>query len=133
MKFRALVLLLISLWIPSTMAAIDKKEEYVAYIELKAFTANFGNSQELHFVKCEITIQVGSLETELLIENHKDAIRNDILFLLMGQSVESMMEPIAQKILSKKAILLIKQRLVDEEGDVDILISDLFFVSFVAQ
>ena len=115
------------------MAAIDKKEEYVAYIELKAFTANFGNSQELHFVKCEITIQVGSLETELLIENHKDAIRNDILFLLMGQSVESMMEPTAQKILSKKAILLIKQRLVDEEGDVDILISDLFFVSFVAQ
>jgi len=115
------------------MAADDKKEEYVGYIELKPFTANFGNSQELHFVKCEITIQVGSTETEIWIGNHKDAIRNDILFLLMEQSVESMMDPVAQRILSKKAILLVKQRLVDEEGDVDILISDLFFVSFVAQ
>ena len=46
----------------------------------------------------------------------------------------SLVQP-AQKALSKKAILLVKQRLAEEEDDPEIAdaVTDLFFVSFVAQ
>ena len=129
MLVRSFLVLLLSLWIPFAAASDD--EEYVGYVELKPFVANFGQSTQLHFVKCEITIQSGSAETQLALEDHIYAIRNDILFLLMAQSEESMSSVAAQKILAKKAILLVKQRLLEEEGEE--MVTDLFFVSFVAQ
>jgi flagellar FliL protein len=129
-----MLLLLLSLWTAFSFAADEEVEDYVGYIELKPFVANFGGTAELHFIKCEITIQVGSNATELAVDLHKDAIRNDILFLLMSQSVESMTEPFVQKVLAKKATLLVKQRLADEEGEEEeMVLNDLFFVSFVAQ
>jgi len=130
MLVRSFLVLLLSLWIPFAVASGDD-EDYVGYVELKPFVANFGESTQLHFVKCEITIQSGSEATQLALEDHIYAIRNDILFLLMAQSEESMSSVAAQKILAKKAILLVKQRLLEEEGEE--MVTDLFFVSFVAQ
>jgi flagellar FliL protein len=137
MYLRACLFLLLSLWIPVAAAEGENdeaKEEYVGYVELKPFVANYGESTELHFVKCEITIQAGSIETEQALGDHLSAIRNDILYLLMAQSEESMSSVSAQKILAKKAILLVKQRLADEEDSEEAAkVTDLFFVSFVAQ
>ncbi len=135
MLLRSFLIFLLSVWLPFAMAEGEEIEEYVGYVELKPFVANFGETSELNFVKCEITIQVGVSATELAIVQHKAAIRNDILFLLMAQSEESMGSVSAQKILAKKAILLVKQRLADEIDDEEIAagVTDLFFVSFVAQ
>ncbi|EPJ43709.1 MAG: hypothetical protein OFPII_39990 [Osedax symbiont Rs1] len=134
MWLKSVLILLLSCWIPLLMAEGEEEvEDYVGYVELKPFVANFGGTTELHFVKCEITIQAGSLATEQALGDHIDAIRNDILFLLMAQSEESMSSISAQKILAKKAILLVKQRLVEEVGEEAGDVDDLFFVSFVAQ
>ena len=137
MYLKACLFLLLSLWIPVAAAEGENdevQEEYVGYVELKPFVANYGQSTELHFVKCEITIQAGSIETEQALGDHLSAIRNDILYLLMAQSEESMSSVSAQKILAKKAILLVKQRLADEEDSEEAAkVTDLFFVSFVAQ
>jgi len=134
MYWKAVLICLLSLWVPFAAAEGEEaQEEYVGYIELKSFVANFGESTELHFVKCEITIQAGSAETEQALGDHRDAIRNDILYLLMAQSQESMSSVSAQKILAQKAILLVKQRLADEVGEEATNVTDLFFVSFVAQ
>jgi len=134
MYWKAVLICLLSLWVPFAAAEGEEaQEEYVGYIELKSFVANFGESTELHFVKCEITIQAGSAETEQALGDHRDAIRNDILYLLMAQSQESMSSVSAQKILAQKAILLVKQRLADEAGEEATNVTDLFFVSFVAQ
>lgn len=135
MLFKALAVILLSIWIPFSMAAeeTDDDKEYVGYVELKPFVANFGETSRLHFVKCEITIQAGSSATEQAIGDHIAGIRNDILFLLMSQSEESMSSVSAQKILAKKAILLVKQRLADEVDEESSKVTDLFFVSFVAQ
>ena len=141
MFFKVVLVFLLSLWIPFAIAAGDEsEEEYVGYVELKSFVANYGETSELHFVKCEITIQAGSSATEVAIVEHLAGIRNDILFLLMAQSEESMNSVSAQKILEKKAILLVKQRLADEVEGIEgvdaedaIKVTDLFFVSFVAQ
>ena len=130
MLVRSFLVLFLSLWIPFAAASADD-DDFVGYVELKPFVANFGESTQLHFVKCEITIQAGSAATQTAIEDHIFAIRNDILFLLMAQSEESMNSVAAQKILAKKAILLVKQRLLEEEGEE--MVTDLFFVSFVAQ
>jgi len=136
MYLKTFLFLLLSLWIPFAAAEGEDgeaQEEYVGYVELKPFVANYGETTELHFVKCEITIQAGSSETEQALGDHLDAIRNDILYLLMAQSEESMSSVSAQKILAKKAILLVKQRLADEVSDEASDVTDLFFVSFVAQ
>ena len=104
MYWKAVLICLLSLWVPFAAAEGEEaQEEYVGYIELKSFVANFGESTELHFVKCEITIQAGSAETEQALGDHRDAIRNDILYLLMAQSQESMSSVSAQKILAQKA------------------------------
>ncbi len=134
MWLKSFLILLLSCWIPLLMAEGEEEvEDYVGYVELKPFVANFGATTALHFVKCEITIQAGSVATEQALGDHIDAIRNDILFLLMAQSEESMSSISAQKILAKKAILLVKQRLVEEVGEEAGDVDDLFFVSFVAQ
>lgn len=131
---KSILLMMLSAFMSFAYAADEETEEdYVGYIELKSFVANFGGTSELHFVKCEVTIQVGSVATEQAVEEHKAGIRNDILFLLMEQSVETMTSATAQKILAKKAIMLVKQRLIEEEGEEAVEVDDLFFVSFVAQ
>lgn len=132
MFIRFFTVILLSFWIPFAIAADeDMDEDYVGYVELKPFVANFGETSELHFVKCEITIQVGSSAVEQAVQLHKASIRNDILFLLMAQTVESMNSVTAQKVLAKKAINLVRQILIEEEGEEKV--TDLFFVSFVAQ
>ncbi len=127
------ILLSFSLSMAHAADEAEGEDDYVGYVELKPFVANFGDTSELHFVKCEVTIQVGSSATEQAVRDHMAGVRNDILFLLMEQSEESMVSATAQKVLAKKAIMLVKQRLIEEEGDGAIEIDDLFFVSFVAQ
>ncbi|MGB1237315.1 MAG: flagellar basal body-associated FliL family protein [Pseudomonadales bacterium] len=130
MFLRALALFLLSFTL-SFNAVAEGEEPYIAYVELKPFTANFGDSSELHYVKCEITIQAGSPETEQAVLAHRASIRNDILFLLMAQSEEEIGSVNAQSILSKKALNLVQQILIEETGEQNV--TDLFFVSFVAQ
>jgi flagellar FliL protein len=131
---KSIYLLLLSFSISMAHAADEEAEsDYVGYVELKPFVANFGDTSELHFVKCEVTIQVGSVATEQAVRDHIAGVRNDILFLLMEQSEESMVSATAQKVLAKKAIMLVKQRLIEEEGEEAVDVDDLFFVSFVAQ
>ncbi|MEM5528200.1 flagellar basal body-associated FliL family protein [Gammaproteobacteria bacterium AS21] len=135
MLSRSVLFLLFSLFTFNALAAeeVDSAEEYIAYVELKPFTANFGESTELHFVKCEITIQAGSSATEIALGEHLPSIRNDLLFLLMAQNVDTMNTVAAQKNLAKSALLVVKQRLIDEVGEEAADVTDLFFVSFVAQ
>ncbi len=131
---KSIYLLLLSFSISIAHAADEEAEsDYVGYVELKPFVANFGDTSELHFVKCEVTIQVGSTATEQAVRDHIAGVRNDILFLLMEQSEESMVSATAQKVLAKKAIMLVKQRLIEEVGEEAVEVDDLFFVSFVAQ
>lgn len=130
---KSIYILLLSLCASFAYAEGEADENYVGYVELKPFVANFGDTSDLHFVKCEVTIQVGSTTTEQAVRDHIAGVRNDILFLLMEQSVESMTSATAQKVLAKKAVMLVKQRLIEEEGEEAIEVDDLFFVSFVAQ
>lgn len=136
MLLRSLAALLMCLWLPLAWAADEEEtegeqEEHVSYVELKPFVANYGDGTKLRFVKCEITIQVGSEATHLAVNQHIASIRNDILFLLMAQTEESMKTVAAQETLAKNALQLVRQLIVEEEGEA--MVSDLFFVSFVAQ
>jgi len=106
-------------------------EEYINYIELKPFVANFGTGAKLRFVKCEVTIQVSSEAAHHAVNMHMPHIRNDIVFLLSGQSVESMKTIEAQRTLAQKALKQTQALLLKEEGQA--FVSDLFFTSFVMQ
>ncbi|MBY4675510.1 flagellar basal body-associated FliL family protein [Marinobacterium arenosum] len=107
------------------------QEEYVNYIELKPFVANFGTGPKTRFVKCEITIQVSSEAAHHAVNHHMPHIRNDIVFLLSSQSEESMKTIEAQQTLARQALKLVQNILVEEEGEA--FVSDLFFTSFVMQ
>lgn len=106
-------------------------EEYINYIELKPFVANFGTGAKLRFVKCEITIQVASEDAHHAVNRHMPHIRNDIVFLLSGQSEESMKTIEAQRTLAQQALKQTQNLLIKEEGEA--FVKDLFFTSFVMQ
>jgi len=105
--------------------------DYVNYIELKPFLTNFGEAGKTRFVKCEITIQVASPEAHHAVNFHMPHIRNDVVFLLSDQTEEQMTSVEAQSILAKKALKLVQNILVQEEGEA--FVSDLFFTSFITQ
>ena len=137
MLLRTCLIFLFSMCFSFTVTAAEEEgepeEEFIAYVELKTFTANYGETTELHYVKCEITIQAGSAETEIAINEHLPSIRNDIIFLLMAQTQETMNTPTTQTSLARQATLIVQQRLIDEVGEEASKVTDLFFVSFVAQ
>jgi len=106
-------------------------DEYINYIELKPFVANFGTGSKVRFVKCEITIQVTSEAAHHAVNKHMPHIRNDIVFLLSGQSEESMKTIEAQRTLAQRALKQTQNLLIQEEGEA--FVADLFFTSFVMQ
>jgi len=130
---RLMAVLLLATLAQLSWAADDAAtgEEYINYIELKPFVANFGTGTKLRFVKCEITIQVTSEAAHYAVNMHMPHIRNDIVFLLSGQSEESMKTIEAQRTLAKQALKQVQNLLVLEEGEA--YVNDLFFTSFVMQ
>lgn len=125
--------LLISCWLPFAVAADEEKpkEDYVGYIELKPFIANFGGPGKTRFLKCEITIQVGTEDAHHAVNHHMPHIRNDLVFLLSAQTDADVATVEAQQTLAKKGLQLVQKLLVEEEGEA--MVNDLFFTSFVVQ
>lgn len=105
--------------------------DYVGYIELKPFVANFGGAGPLRFIKCEITLQVGSEEGHHAVNYHLPSIRNDIVFLLSAQDEAALSSADAQAALAKEVLTQVQTMLQEEEGTP--LVTDLFFTSLVIQ
>lgn len=132
-SFLSLMLVML-MTLPLSVRAEDPPPatDYVNYIELKPFVANYGEpGGKVHFVKCEVSIQVTSPEAHHAVNYHMAQIRNDIVFLLTAQTEEQLKGIKAQGELAKKALKLVQNILVEEEGEA--FVSDLFFTSFVTQ
>jgi len=106
-------------------------EDYVNYIQLKPFIANFGEKGKLRFLKCEITIQVNSESAHHAVNAHMAHIRNDLVFLLTDQTEATLKTVEAQQTLAKEALKKVQDLLVEEEGEA--FVNDLFFTSLVIQ
>jgi flagellar FliL protein len=106
-------------------------EEYVGYVELKPFIVNFGGPGKTRFLKCEISISVGSESTMFAVNHHMAQIRNDLVFLLSAQTEETVNSVQAQTELAQSGLKLVQSILVDEVGEA--MVNDLFFTSFVVQ
>lgn len=129
---RLLMVLVMGLFLQTAWAADEPvPDDYVNYIELKPILTNYGGPGKVRFVKCEITIQVSTPAAHHAVNFHMPHIRNDLVFLLSDQSHEEMTSVEAQSVLAKKALKLVQNILVAEEGEA--FISDLFFTSFITQ
>jgi flagellar FliL protein len=106
-------------------------EDYVGYVELKPFIVNFGGPGKTRFLKCEISISVGSEATQFAVNQHMAQIRNDLVFLLSAQSEENVSSVKAQTELAQSGLKLVQNILVEEVGEA--MVNDLFFTSFVVQ
>ncbi|WP_293267885.1 flagellar basal body-associated FliL family protein [Neptunomonas sp.] len=134
MLLRFFAIVFFSLWLPTAWAADEEKPvetDYVGYVELKPFIANFGGTGKIRFLKCEVTVQVGSEAASYAINHHMANIRNDLVFLFSAQTEAELDTVEAQKVLAKKGLQLIQKLLVEEEGEG--MVNDLFFTSFVIQ
>ncbi|MFW1678037.1 flagellar basal body-associated FliL family protein [Pontibacter sp. JAM-7] len=131
MLVRLLICLMLSLLPVTAMAEAQPDSDYVSYIELKPFITNFGGPGKTRFLKCEISIQVGSPDAHHAVNHHMANIRNDLVFLLSAQTEDSVNTVEAQQQLSRKALSKVQDLLLDEEGET--YVSDLFFTSFVVQ
>ena len=106
-------------------------DDYVNYIELKPFVANFNTSGKLRFLKCGVTIQVASPAAHHAVNYHKASIRHELLMLLSSKKEAEVSTVDAQHLLAQEALANIQQVLLQEEGEA--FVSDLFFTSFVIQ
>ena len=106
-------------------------EDYVGYVELKPFIVNFGGPSKTRFLKCEISISVGSEATQFAINHHMPQIRNDLVFLLSAQTEEKVSSVQAQSELAQSGLKIVQDILVEEVGEA--MVNDLFFTSFVVQ
>jgi len=128
-----LLALVLGLFMQTAWAADEETapDDYVNYIELKPFLTNFGEPGRVSFVKCEITIQVSTPAAHHAVNFHMPQIRNDIVFLLSDQTEADMSSIEAQSTLAQKALKLVQNILVEEEGEA--FVTDLFFTSFITQ
>ena len=134
MLLRFFAIVFFSLWLPATWAADEEQavtSDYIGYVELKPFIANFGGPGKIRFLKCEVTVQVGSEAASFAINQHMPNVRNDLVFLFSAQTEADLETVEAQKVLAKKGLQLIQKLLVEEEGEG--MVTDLFFTSFVIQ
>jgi flagellar FliL protein len=106
-------------------------EDYEGYVELKPFIVNFGGPGKTRFLKCEISISVGSEATQFAVNQHMAQIRNDLVFLLSAQSEENVSSVKAQTELAQSGLKLVQNILVEEVGEA--MVNDRFFTSFVVQ
>jgi flagellar FliL protein len=130
---RLLFGVMLGLMLQPVWAAEDESDAsgYVGYIELKPFVANFGGAGPLRFIKCEITLQVGSEDGHHAVNYHLPSIRNDIVFLLSAQDETALSSVEAQAALAKEALAQVQAMLREEEGAP--LVTELFFTSLVIQ
>ncbi len=134
MLLRFFAIVFFSLWLPATWAADEEQPaatDYIGYVELKPFITNFGGVGKSRFLKCEVTVQVGSEAASYAINHHMANVRNDLVFLFSAQTEADVETVEAQKALAKKGLQLIQKLLVEEEGEG--MVTDLFFTSFVIQ
>lgn len=133
MLLRFFAIVLLSFWLPVASAAEEEPvvADYIGYVQLKPFIANFGGPGKIRFLKCDVTVQVGSEAASYAISHHMANIRNDLVFLFSAQSEADLETVEAQQILAKKGLQLIQKLLVEEEGEA--MVTDLFFTSFVIQ
>ena len=129
---RFLLVLFLGVMIQPVWAADEPApEDYVNYIELKPFVANFVSPDKLRFLKCEITIQVTSPAAHHAVNYHKAEIRHEILMLLSSKMEDQLKTVDVQHILAQEALQKGQQVLLAEEGEA--YVADLFFTSFVLQ
>ena len=106
-------------------------EDYVNYIELKPFVANFISPGKLRFLKCEITIQVTSPAAHHAVNYHKAEIRHELVMMLSSKEEKDLKTVAAQNVLAQEALKKVQSVLLAEEGEA--FVADLFFTSFVIQ
>jgi len=134
LRMRGLMAVILLSFFSVAFAADDEAapaSDYVGYVELKPFTVNFGGPGVTRFLKCEVSIAVGSEATLFAINHHMAHVRNDLVFLYSGQTAESVDSIQAQTELAKLSLKVVQDLIVEEEGEA--MISDLFFTSFVVQ
>ena len=131
--FSLFVALLCACCGPLAQAADEgsNKGGYVGYVELKPFVTNYGSASNVRYLKAEVTLQVDSEAAHHAVNAHRAQIRNDLVFLFSAQSEDSLGTVAAQELLAGKALKVVQDMLIEEEGEP--FVSDLFFTSFVTQ
>ncbi|MGB0663122.1 MAG: flagellar basal body-associated FliL family protein [Pontibacterium sp.] len=128
---KRLIVALVAMMSINLSMAEEVPIDYVNYIELKPILVNYGGPGKSRFIKAEVTIQVSTPAAHHAINFHMPHIRNDLVFFLTDQTLEAVGAIDAQQNLSKQALKIVQNILVEEEGEA--FVSDLFFTSFITQ
>ncbi|WP_271272067.1 flagellar basal body-associated FliL family protein [Aliamphritea hakodatensis] len=106
-------------------------EDYINYIEMKPFIANFSSTGKLRFLKCQVTVQVATPAAHHAVNYYKPEIRHEVLMILSDKQESQLKSVEAQDALAKDLLAAVQKVLLAEEGEA--FVSDLFFTSFVIQ
>ncbi|MFE8071184.1 flagellar basal body-associated FliL family protein [Marinobacteraceae bacterium S3BR75-40.1] len=103
------------------------------YVELKpAFVVNVGEpGARLRYAKVSVTLRVEGKEAADKVDTHRPWIRNELVFLLSGQSIDQVTSSQGQQGLQQEALQRINAVLEAEAGEA--LVTDVLFTEFVVQ
>lgn len=136
-KVMLAITVMLAVLLPSVSYAEEDGEPTfkTQYIEMKpSFVTNYGGpaKKKLKYVKADISLRVKTKASAAAVDAHMPYLRNEVVFLLSGQSEKAMSNVIAQEEVRKSALEAINKILAEEAGD-DIRVDDLLFTNFVVQ
>ncbi len=131
---RWFLILMMACFVTPVWAADEEEavpEDYINYIEMKPFIANFSSTGKLRFLKCQVTVQVATPAAHHAVNYYKPEIRHEVLMILSDKQESQLKSVEAQDALAKDLLAAVQKVLLAEEGEA--FVSDLFFTSFVIQ
>ncbi|MVW73815.1 flagellar basal body-associated FliL family protein [Pseudomonas xionganensis] len=131
---KALVVVLLSLFVSLPLMAEEEKAPPPAAIYINLFPAlvgNFGEGPKLKFYKAEVSLRVEGAEDEAKVKHHDPLIRNQLVMLFSQQSEAALEAPDARETLRQEALKQVQQVLQEEEGKP--LVVDLLFNNLILQ
>ena len=131
---KALVVVLLSLFVSLPLMAEEEKAPPPAAIYINLFPAlvgNFGTGPKLKFFKADISLRVASVEAEAAVKHHDPLIRNQLVMLFSEQTEASMAAADSKELLRQQALKQVQDVLTAEEGKP--LVEDLLFNNLIIQ
>lgn len=107
------------------------KQPAIYYALSPAFIVNFQDKGRTRFLQADLTFLIRDPEVALALDMHMPLIRNNLVLLLGGQTVEDLQGAEGKEALRQKALVVVQDVLQKETGKPGV--EQVLFINFVMQ
>jgi flagellar FliL protein len=109
----------------------EPAKTYPLYLPMKSVIVNLDGKTRARFLRIELQLFVQNAEDEAMIEHHMPLLRDKLVVMLGGRSVESLEKPGAREALREEVREALREIMMLETGHE--AIQELYFTGFIIQ